>query len=135
VGSIIRANHQEQDPHLLKLDLDCYHLYKGAALIGVGWNKEANEELNLINGFPDYRLRQVYYDILQAQAYTNRGMYEVATQLLEFALTIAQEVNSVVNIGRIVNIFQQLQQSSYKDSPDVARIDYLLYRQLGVPKP
>ncbi len=129
VGGIIRANRQEEDPHLFQLDLNCYHLYKSSALITVGWNKEATQELALINGFSQNRLAQVYYDIVQAQAYTNRGMYETAADLLEFALTTAQEVNSEMNVARIVTIFQQLQKSPYKDSADVARIDYLLHRK------
>ncbi len=135
VGSIIRANRQEEDPHLTQLDLDCYHLYKGAVLITIGWNKEAAEELQLIKGFSQYPLRQVYCDILQAQAYTNRGMYEHAAGLVEFALETALEVNSEVNIVRIRKLFQQLQQSPYKNSPDVARIDYLLYRKPRTQKP
>jgi tetratricopeptide (TPR) repeat protein len=135
VGGIIRANHQEEDPHLVTLDLDCYHLYKSAVLISIGWNKEATEELQIIKGFTQFRMRQVYYDILQAQAYTNRGMYEMVAPLLESALTTALEVNSEASIARIVKLFQQLQKSPYKDSPDVARIDYLLYKKPRVQKP
>ncbi len=127
VGSIIRANRQEEDPHLTQLDLDCYHLYKGSVLIAIGWNKEATGELQLIKGFSQYPLRQVYCDILQAQSYTNRGIYDEAASLLEFALETAQEVHSEINIARIETIFQQLQQSPYKNSPDVARLEYLLY--------
>jgi hypothetical protein len=129
VGGIIRANRQKEDPHSIVLDLDCYHLYKASVLITIGWNKEATEELQIIKGFPEYRMRQLYYDILQAQAYTNRGMYEMAAPLLEFALTTALEVNSEVNIARVVKVFRQLQESPYKDSADVARIDYLLFKQ------
>jgi tetratricopeptide (TPR) repeat protein len=135
VGGIIRANRQEEDPHLTYLDLDCYHLYKSAVLISIGWNKQASEELKLIDGFPHFPSRQVYYDILQAQAYTNRGLYELATPLLEQSLEVAQCVNSEINIVRIEQLFQQLRQSPYKDSPDVARIDYLLYRKPRAQKP
>ena len=135
VGGIIRANRQKEDPHSIVLDLDCYHLYKASVLITIGWNKEATEELQVIKGFPQFRMRQVYYDILQAQAYMNRGMYEMTTPLLECALTTALEVNSEVNIARVTKVFQQLQQSPYKDSPDVARIDYLLYKKPRAQKP
>ena len=55
--------------------------------------------------------------------------------LLESALTTALEVNSEASIARIVKLFQQLQKSPYKDSPDVARIDYLLYKKPRVQKP
>jgi tetratricopeptide (TPR) repeat protein len=133
VGGLIRGNHQEEDPHLTQLDLDCYHLYKSSVLITIGWNKEAIQELALIKGFSQYPARQVYYDILQAQAYANRGMYPDAANLIESALLTAQEVISEINIARIVKLFRHLQQSPYKDSPDVARIDYLLYRKPGSP--
>jgi hypothetical protein len=135
VGGLIRANRQEEDPHLTQLDLGCYHLYKSSVLIAIGWNKEATKELKLIQGFSQYPLRQVYYDILQAQAYVNRGMYPNAAGLMEAALITAQEVNSEINIARIVKLFRQLQESPYKDSADVARIDYLLYRKPRSQKP
>ena len=127
VGSIIRANYHEEDPHLFKLDLDCYHLYKSFALVAIEWNKEATEELKLIKGGFQYPLRQVACDILQAQAFMNRGKYDRAANLLELALLPAQELDSELNIARIVQLFQQLKQSSYKDSADVARLEYLLY--------
>jgi hypothetical protein len=87
------------------------------------------KELKLIHGFPQYPHRQVYYDILQAQAYANLGKYEQAAELAGFALETAQELNSEVNIARVVEIFHQLQESPYKDSPDVARLDYLLSKK------
>ena len=127
VGKMIRAGQQEEDPHLTQLDLSCYHLYKSSALIAMGWNKKALEELDLIRGFPGYLLRQVYHDILQAQAYANTGKFSSATSLAESALIAAQEVNSVVNIARIAAIYRQLKQSPYSDSPNVARLEYLLY--------
>jgi tetratricopeptide (TPR) repeat protein len=126
VGQIIRASYNEEDPHLFKLDLDCYHGYKSDALVAIGWNKEAIEELKLIKG-SQYPLRQIACDILQAQAYVNIGEYSEAAKLTEPALLTAQELNSELNIARIVGLFQQLKQSSYKDSADVARLEYLLY--------
>jgi transcriptional regulator with XRE-family HTH domain len=126
VGKIIRANYNEEDPHLFKLDLDCYHGYKSDALVAIGWNKEAIEELKLIKG-SQYPLRQVACDILQAQAYVNTGEYSEAAKLTEPALLTAQELHSELNIARIAGLFQQLKQSSYKDSADVARLEYLLY--------
>jgi tetratricopeptide (TPR) repeat protein len=135
VGGIIRGKRQEEDPHLFQLDLDCYHLYKSSALITIGWNKEATQELALIKGFSQYPSRRAYYDILQAQAYANRGMYPDAAGLMESALLGTQEEISEINMARIVKLFRQLQQSPYKDSADVARIDYLLYKKPGSQKP
>lgn len=127
VGKMIRAGLQGEDPHLTKLDLNCYHLYKSSALIALGWNQEALEELDLIGNFPGYLLRQVYRDILYAQAHFNMGKFSSAASSAESALLVAQEVNSVVNIARIEDIYRQLMESSYKKSPAVARLAYLLY--------
>lgn len=126
-GNIIRSNPSKDDPHFLKLNLDRYHLNKGSALIEVGRNKDALAELKLVRSGSKRLRRQAYCGILEAQAYTNLGKYDRAAELAEFALLISQQISSKVNIARVVRIFQQLQQSSYKKSPDVARLEYLLY--------
>ena len=127
VGNIIRNNQKEEDPYSLKLDLNRYHLDKSAALIAVGRNKDALRELKLVRSGPKQLRRQAYHGVLEAQAYANLGKYERAGELAEFALLIAQQIDSKVNIARVVRIYQQLLESSYKRSPDVARLDYLLY--------
>jgi tetratricopeptide (TPR) repeat protein/DNA-binding XRE family transcriptional regulator len=126
-GNLIRSNQSKDDPHFLKLNLDRYHLNKGSALIAIGRNKDAIHELKLVRCGSKQIRRKAYCGILEAQAYTNLGKYDRAAGLAEFALLIAQQINSKVNIARVVRIFQQLQQSSYKKSPDVARLEYLLY--------
>ena len=93
----------------------------------MGWNEEALRELDLIQGFPKYLLRQVYQHVLYAKAYVNLGKFSSAASSAEEALLVAQEVHSEVNIARIATIHRQLMQCAYKNSPDVAHLDYLLH--------
>jgi hypothetical protein len=125
-GKLVRANRTQENPYFLDFSLNCYHSNKSAALLAVGKNRDALDELKLVRGSTRVQ-RQVYNDILEAQAYTNQGDYCRAATLVETALLTAQDLQSEKNIARIVTIFQQLQQSPYKNNPDVARLEYLLY--------
>ncbi len=129
VGTLIRNGLKEENPHFLNLDVNHYHIDKGVALIAIGRDKDALDELNLVRCGPDYPRRQALADILSAQAYANIGNYERASEYTTFALEIFLQVNSEVGIARAVKVFKQLQQSPYKDSPDIARIDYLLFKK------
>jgi hypothetical protein len=125
-GNIVRTCQNEEDPHFLKLNLDFYHLSRSATLITMGWNQHALNELKLVKGGSEYQRRQAYKDILQARAYVNRSEYSIGISLAETALHVAQKINSGVNVTRVIKLYQQLQQSPYKHSPDVARLGYML---------
>ena len=128
-GSIARTGKKEEDPHFLRFNSDRYHLIRGAALIAVGWNKDALNELNLVRGGSGYQRRQAYNNILQAQAYANLGEYSEAASLAECGLMVVQEIDSKVNIARVESIHRQLQESPFRNNPEVARLDYLLFRR------
>lgn len=123
-GNMIRTAPIEADPHFLVLQMNDYYYHRASALIEGRRNRDALQELKLIK--EKYPRLQASTAILQPQAYLNSGKYERAAGFAEYALEIALDINSVVNINRIRGIFQQLQGSPYKDSPDVARLDYLL---------
>jgi len=124
-GNMIRSAPDEPDSHFLKVQLNDYYYHKAATLIKAGRNRDALEEIKLINNHYTPR-GQITTGILQAQAYFNRGKYPHAASVAQHALEIAQEIKSEVNIARIRKIFYQLRESPYKDSSDVARLDYLL---------
>ena len=128
-GKIARAGHDEGDPHFLKLNLNRYHLDKGAALIAVGRNQDAIDELKLVKSQPEYLRGRAYNDILQAQANINLGKYSEAASLAECGLVVVQEIDSKVNIARVESIHRQLQESPFRNNPEVARLDYLLFRR------
>ena len=127
-GNIVRKAQSRDNPHFIDFSLSRYHLVRTSALLAAGRNKDALGELKLVNLNDHTNVRrQVYNDILEAQAYTNLGDYSRATVYAETALVTAQELQSTIYIARVAKIHQQLEQSPYKHSPDVARLEYLLY--------
>jgi hypothetical protein len=95
--------------------------------MAVGHNREAIHELKLVKVDPQHPRRQAYNDIFEAQAHLNLGEYERVVSLAESGLVVVQKINSKVNIARVVKIHEQLQRSPFKNDPDVARLDYLLF--------
>jgi transcriptional regulator with XRE-family HTH domain len=129
VGSIVRGNWKEADPYFLNLNLDRYYLARCTSLIAVGRNRDAIHEFKLVKVGPEHPRRQAYSDILQAQAHTNLGEYEMGVGLAESGLVVAQAINAEVLIARVEKIYRQLRESPYRDSSDVARLDYLLRKR------
>jgi hypothetical protein len=97
--------------------------------MAVGWNREAIRELKLVQAGPEHPRRQVLYYIYRAQAQINLGEYDGAVELAESGLLVAQEINSEINIARIEKLSQQFKESPYRDSSDVARLEYLLRKR------
>src|SRR5437762_5020686 len=98
-GNVVSSKEIEADPYFLNFNLDQYHLTRSEALIAVGRNRDAIDELKLVKAGPEYPRRQAYNDILQAQAKLNLGEYSEAASLATSGLVIVQEVNSVKNIA------------------------------------
>jgi hypothetical protein len=129
VGTLVRNSQRSQDPYFLDLSLDRYHQTRSAALIAVSWNEDAIAELKLVKCGPKYPRAQAYNDILQAQAHIKLGDYPDAAILAASGLAIVQEIDSKVNIARVMRINEQLQKSSFRNNPEAARLDYLLFRK------
>ena len=62
-----------------------------------------------------------------AQAYLNLGEYSEAARLAASGLVVVQKINSVINIARVENIYEQLPQGLFKHDADAARLEYLLH--------
>ena len=127
VGSIVRTHLDSDDPYFLDLNLDRYHLTCSAALIAVGWNKEALGELKLVKCGPIYPRAQAYNEILEAQAQFNLGEYSEAARLAASGFVVVQQINSLINIARVESLYEQFPQDLFKSDSDVARLDYLLH--------
>lgn len=125
-GNIARTHRKEKSPYFIDFNLNRYHGVKSLALIAARQNRDAIDELKLRTNYANVH-GQVYYDISLAQAYVNLGDYVQAADIATYALEIAREINSDINIARLANIHRQLQKSSYKNNPDVARLGYLLF--------
>jgi tetratricopeptide (TPR) repeat protein len=127
-GNIVRTSRNRENPHFIDFSLSRYHLMRTSALLAVGRNKDALDELRLVNLNDHTNVRRhVYNDILEAQAYTNLGDYSKAIDFAESALVAAQELQSTVYIDHVAKIHRQLEQSPYKNNSGVARLEYLLY--------
>ncbi len=129
-GRLIRTEHteagREKWPYL-NVDVDRYHLDRSATLIIVGKPEEALQELNLLS-LPHLRGRRlVYHVILQAQAYFGLKEYGQAAILAEQALPLVREARSRVNLDRIKTLYKQLQQTPFRNNPEVGRLEYLLF--------
>lgn len=130
-GNVIRRSDpviMSDDKHFLKLNVERYHLDKGAALIAVGRPNAALDELALVavQEKSDLPRRYAYNTLLHARAYTDKGFFPIATSTAIDALDIMQEINSSVNIVRIMKLYEQLNTSSYGNNPEVARLGWKL---------
>lgn len=130
-GRIIRGEHteagREKWPYL-NVDLARYHLDRAATLIVVGNPGEAQQELKLLSVSQLKGRRSVYHMILQAQACFGLKEYTQAALLAEEALPLVCMMRSRVNLERIKTLYKQLQQTPFRNNPEVGRLGYLLFQ-------
>lgn len=124
-GRLIRTAVTEEDPHFMRLHISHYHRHKAAALIKMGRNQDAIRLLDQLQFAADVR-QEAIIATLQAQAHFNRANYPDAARFAEYALEIVQTIGSQWIYSEIKKLVGQFQNSPYRDSPDVARLDYLL---------
>ncbi len=129
-GHIIRGEHtdagREKWPYL-KVDVARYHLDRAATLIAIGDPKEAQLELKLLIASHLEGRRSVYHLILQAQACFGLKEYAQAAMLAEEALPLVHQMRSRVNLERIKLLYKRLQQTPFRNNPEVGRLGYLLF--------
>lgn len=130
-GNIAQKRFFGEDEHFLRLQVERYHLDKAASLLhspvpSLRFPNSALDELFYAAG-PNVACRSAYNNILQAKAYTEKGLYPMAASLAEDALPLVKAIQSEVNIARIASLHTQLRESSYGDSPDVARLGAKLF--------
>jgi len=128
-GHIIRVEHTEsgrEKPPYLNVDLERYHLDRAATLIVVEAPKEAQQELYLLSPSNLRGRRSAYHLILQAQACFGLKEYAQTALLAEEALARVREMYSRVNLERIKILHKQLQQTPFRNDPEVERLGYLL---------
>ena len=125
-GDIARKGHFDGDEHFLRLRVERYHLDRASSLLhspipSLRFPDSALDDLAYAAG-PDITCRSAYNTILQAKAYTEKGLYPIAASLSEEALPLVKAIQSGVNIARIASLYIQFKESSYGNSPDVARL-------------
>jgi hypothetical protein len=124
-GNIAR-NREKEDPHGLKIDVDRYHIDKAAALIALKCPSDAIAELALVADNQGFQRRNAYKDVLLAQAYLSKRDYAYAALLAGSALPGLKAIRSDMNVARVAAMLAQLKESPAKDSPDVARLEWLI---------
>ncbi len=129
--TIVRNNKTELPLNVngvLKIEVGRCHLDKGDVLTTSGFPKDAIDELSLIADSPNKR-RNAYRDVYLAQAYLQKGDFDHAALLTIAALPLIKEIHADICIARISVIYKQLQKSSFKNNPEVARLGFLLGAQ------
>jgi DNA-binding XRE family transcriptional regulator len=128
-ADLLRGNWNEADPYFLNFDRERYHLTRSASLLEVSRNRDAIDELKLVKPSSLDPRRPALADIYQAQAHFKLGEYDRVVDLAASGLVIVQAINSQVIIARVEKLSRQLKASPYKDSSDVARLEYLLRKR------
>jgi tetratricopeptide (TPR) repeat protein len=130
VGHLIRGGQtqagREKWPYI-NVDLVRYHLDRSTVLILAGSPKEAQDELALIAPAQLRGRRSVYHLILQARACFHLKEYVQAAQLAEQAWPLARVMRSHVNQERIKTLYKHLQQTPFRNNPEVASLEYVLF--------
>jgi hypothetical protein len=54
------------------------------------------------------------------------GDFDYAARLALSALPIVQEISAKISVARVVAILKQLEESTFKNNPEVARLGFLL---------
>ncbi|MBX5451967.1 MAG: helix-turn-helix transcriptional regulator [Thermogemmatispora sp.] len=127
--AITLLSHGSLEPvYHLRVDLTRCLVDRGAALIGMGWNKEALAVLPAESPTEETgpRRQHAYAAILMAQAYANLGQYEMSVMLAQEAIPAVQQLQSAVNLARLKCLTDQLAASPFGSAPEVARLRALL---------
>jgi tetratricopeptide (TPR) repeat protein len=123
----------EDDENFLKFSPGWYHLTRAEALIALKMYVDALGDLELAEEATPVTLprRFAYIDALRAKAYIGLREYPMALSFAEDALKGSQAVKSEFNIARIIQIVQQLEESSYGGAGDVMQLGRKLKKSHG----
>ena len=123
-GTIARSGHLGEDEHFINFNTGMYHMRRAKALVETHSSQRALEELDLSKKVtrPDLKRRHNMIVIDSARALIGMKEYTEAARLAEQALQMSGDMQTSLNIARIVELYQQLRTSSYGDAPSVARL-------------
>lgn len=121
---IVKANHFEDDMSFVKLNLGRYYQFKAEALIAMSRPEDAIRVLDMAeqNTNADLTRRRGYINILRAKASLDAGDYSYAAFIALDAIESMKAINSGVNLSFIKEITNDLVQSDYGNSSEVARL-------------
>lgn len=128
-GILVDSRDFMLDDCFFRVNEEVYHLDKAEAFLSVGWHKSALRELTGLKSDDTHvRLRYVYRDILEAEAYVASGKLEMGVVYAEHALTVARQMMPIKHLARIINMHRMLQENKkYANSSEVARLGVKLF--------
>ncbi|MGB8344745.1 MAG: tetratricopeptide repeat protein [Ktedonobacteraceae bacterium] len=94
-----------------------YHNTKAAALLAIGWPREALHELTDLMDLPeegDMTRQNAYTDYLWSQAYADLGLIDAATAPAQDAFVRMKQIRSCIHMMRIAGLQGQLSQLDSK---------------------
>jgi hypothetical protein len=110
-----------------------YHNGRAIGLTLAGMPGAALKEINAMEGLhqgaigKDLTRKQIWLDIVEADAYMGLEEYKEATKRIKRTLGTAQDINSVVNLACIVDIHGRLLRSTYKDDHNTKELGDMIY--------
>ncbi len=127
-GNIARQGNLEDDQSFVKFNPSWYHNERAETLVALNRPNDALDELDRAEDLfgPSQPRRSAYINIFRAKAYTQKGEFTIAATLAEEALTVSKAIKSEYNISCIEEIYEQLNNSKYGNSPQLAKLRYLL---------
>jgi hypothetical protein len=131
---IERCNGQA-DPYFLKFNRQMYlnmraEAFLGSPLRGLRFPDDALHELDQSVTPTDlgFTRRSARNMMTQAKAYFYKGYYPMAATLAGDALNVVKSYKSSVNIARLTNLYEDLKESSYGSSSEVAQLGIALLK-------
>lgn len=131
--ALLEAAEKEQDVHFIRFNIEGYHLNRASAYLGaknaeLRSHAKAFDALSVVPSDETRQRRYTYSTYLQARIEFQKGNLPFATKLAQDATSMASEIGSQVNLNRLALLYQDLLQTPYHNSPDVASLGAELVR-------
>jgi tetratricopeptide (TPR) repeat protein len=113
-----------------------YHNNKAVDLTIAGMPGAALKEIKTLEGLrqgaigKDLTREQAWLDIVAAEAYMGLEEYKKAVERAKIALVVSNDINSVTNLARVVDIHGRLLQSPYKDKASVKELGDMIHETI-----
>ena len=110
-----------------------YHNDRAAAFNSARMSGAALREVKIMEGLregtigKDLTREQIWLDIVAANTFMGLEEFEDATKRAKKVLVSSNDIHSVTNFAKVVDIHGRLLQSTYKDESDVKELEDMIY--------
>jgi hypothetical protein len=111
---------------------ETYHNHRAAAFNSARMSGTALKEVKIMEGLregtvgKDLTREQIWLDIVAANTFMGLGEFEEATKRVKRVLLASNDIKSVTNLAKVVDIHGRLLQSTYKAELDVQELGDML---------